>query len=263
MREFSLEPITIFDASPPDLVSIAASTGCQHVSLWVHAPVPGMDGPDLRGDAALRRETKRRLADTGVRVLNIECFNLSPTTDFDLCRRSLETGAELGGQCATAIAYGNPDKAAIPDRFARLAEIAGQCGLQLNVEFISMGDIRTLDDATRLVAGVPNAGITVDLLHVVRTGASPADVARLPAGSVGHIQICDGPAVPVDALAEGSTQRANFGEGVFPVQAFAASFPPSHHPLGIEVPLQDLMNAGVAPAERAKRVVNSLRRVLG
>lgn len=262
MRELSLEPVTIFDAAPPELVSVAASIGCRHVSLWVHAPVPGMDGPNLVGDPELRRETARRLADTGVQVLNIECFNLNETTDFDACQRSLEVGAGLGGKCATAIAFGNRALAAIPSQFARLAEIAAGFGLRLNVEFISMGDICTLEDAIALAGGVPNAGVTVDLLHLHRTGANPADLARLPDALVGHIQICDGPAVASDPAMEGTTQRRIPGEGVFPVKAFAEAFAPSHHPLGIEVPLRDLLEQGVGPLERAGRVVEGLRRVL-
>ena len=262
MRELSLEPITIFDAAPPELVSIAAAIGCRHVSLWVHPPVPGMDGPNLIGDPELRRETARRLADTGVQVLNIECFNLNESTDFDACSRSLEVGATLGGKCATAIAFGNRALAGIPSQFARLSEIADGFGLRLNVEFLSMGDIRTLEDAIALTGGVPKAGITVDLLHLQRTGATPADLARLPDSLVGHIQICDGPAMSSDPVMEGATQRRIPGEGVFPVRAFAEAFAPSHHPLGVEVPLQDLKDQGVGALERAGRVVEGLRRVL-
>jgi sugar phosphate isomerase/epimerase len=266
MAGFSLEPITVFEAPPPDLVAIARASGCSHVGLWVQSPVPGIAAPPLAEDAALARRTRQRLADDGIAVHNIECFNLALPDAFDGYRRTLEVGARLGGRVATCIAYGEPDLGRLTERFARLAALAAEMGLRLAVEFISMGDIRTLADAVRVVrgSGAGNGGITVDLLHLVRTGAGPADVAALDPRLIAHVQLCDGPAsMPPDRLAfEGTEQRRLPGDGVFPIREFVAAVPPGL-PLGIEVPLKDLRDAGVGPGERARRATDALKALIG
>jgi sugar phosphate isomerase/epimerase len=123
-----------------------------------------------------------------------------------------------------------------------------------------------LDDAVRFVtgSGEPNAGITVDVLHLMRTGGTPADLKAIDPKLIGYAQICDGPLV-LDLAQwnfEGFEQRQIPGEGEFPLADFIAALP-SDVALGVEVPLKSQREAGITPAERARRAVDATRALLG
>jgi sugar phosphate isomerase/epimerase len=263
MTALSLDHLTAFDAQPPELVSIAAELGCQHVSLWTQTPLAGNFPIVDRHNLA---ETRRRLDDTGVSLVSIECFNLMPDVRVDDFLPALELGAALGGRAALAINYADPDESRCADNFARLAALAGSLGLVVNIEFISMGCVRTLADAVRLIerSGASNTGINADLLHVVRSGGSPDDIRTTAPDLIGYAQICDGPLVLPEELKdiEGMQQRQVPGAGEFPVTAFLKSLPPGTV-VGIEVPQRALREAGVSPLERARLAVEATRRSLG
>src|SRR5438128_457817 len=128
MNPLSLDHLTVFEASPPDAVSIAAETGCQFVSLFVQKPNERVDVPPLITDQALRRETARRMADTGVTLGAIECFIVTPEIDIGSFRPALETGAALGGKAAAVVAF-DPDEARFLDKFSQLCVLAAEYGL--------------------------------------------------------------------------------------------------------------------------------------
>src|SRR5688572_29941287 len=66
--------------------------------------------------------------------------------------------------------------------FALLAAQAADAGARLGIEFLPWSNIRTVQDALRLVedAGHPAGGIVVDVWHVERAATPPADLAGLP-----------------------------------------------------------------------------------
>ena len=49
-------------------------------------------------------------------------------------------------------------------------------------------------------AAHPNLAIGIDILHLVRSGGSPADVAALDRGLIGYAQLCDGESLAVTAI---------------------------------------------------------------
>jgi sugar phosphate isomerase/epimerase len=255
VNPLSLDHLTIFDVSPPELVEIAADLGFPYVSLWTAAPLKG-DFPMLT-DANMR-ETRRRLDDAGVRLGNMECFNLTPELVVEDFRTAVALGAELGATSLVAINAWDPERSRALANFVRLCEIAAGFGLKVNVEFISKGEVRTLADAVRFItdSGQPNVGVTVDILHLMRTGGAPADLAAIDPKLIGYAQICDGPLVIDEALwnSEGFEQRQIPGEGEFPLADFVAAVPPDII-LGVEVPLKSLREAGVTAHERAHRAL--------
>jgi len=261
MNPLSLDHLTILDTSPPELVSIAAETGCPLVSLWVIVPVAG-NFPLV--DASNRGETARRLKETGVKLHNVECIGLSADFEIANLHRPLELAAELGARTATAICL-DPDRARLIDNFARLCELAAEFSLGINVEFFTMGTIDTLESARHLLncADQANAAITIDILHLIRTGGTQAAIKALPANLIGYAQICDGPAViaPDDRVYESFEERQLPGEGSFPLREFLASLP-AGVPLGIEVPQKSQREKGITPLQRARRVVNATRSLL-
>ena len=112
-------------------------------------------------------------------------------------------------------------------------------------------------------AGRPNGRILVDLLHVARSGGTAADLAKLPASLIGHVQLSDAPlaAPPDDALVtEARGRRLPPGEGELPLVAMMNALP-SGVPLSTESVTTGSL-PGLSPLESAKRAHAGAMRVL-
>lgn len=264
MNPLSLHQLCLTDVGPVELVEIAAATGYQHVCMFTEL-AGGFEGlfPAAREPATVR-EVVRRCRDTGIGVYNIEAFMLTPDVDVDAFRAGLDLGAQLGGRRATAI-INDDDDARAADRFARLCELGAEYGLAIGLEFMPLTRVKTIAHAQRIVraAGHANGSIALDPLHLVRSGGSPADVARLDPALIGYVQICDGPLAgdADDYLAEAVHNRRVPGDGEFPLAAFVDALP-AGVTLSVEVPLDRLRERGVSARERARLALAGTRRVL-
>jgi sugar phosphate isomerase/epimerase len=91
-----------------------------------------------------------------------------------------------------------PDASRLTDQFAALCALCAEHGLGVGLEFMMSTQIRTLADALALIerSGADNAAVTVDALHLARSGGSPRDVAALDSAQISYAQLCDGPAEP-------------------------------------------------------------------
>jgi sugar phosphate isomerase/epimerase len=258
----SLDHLTIFDVSPPELVIIAAGLGVPLVSLFTQLPLQA-DLPIVT--AANKAETLARMRDTGVRLGNMECFNLTPEVVAEDFRPAVALGAELGASSLVAINAWDPERNRALDNFVKLCRIAAEYGIKVNVEFISMGKVRTLADAIQFItdSGEHNVGVTVDFLHLMRTGGGAADIRAMDPRLIGYVQVCDGPLdLPQEQWNdEGFEQRQMPGEGQFPLADLMAAVP-SGITIGVEVPHRALRQAGVSPSERARRAIEGTRRLL-
>jgi len=265
MNPLSLDHLTVFDAPPPEIVSIASELGCRAISLFVQKPNDRVNVPALIADAGLRRETARRMADTGVRLDAIECFILTPEVDVAAFRPALEVGASLGATAAATVAF-DADEERLLGHYRALCALAAEFGLAANLEFLAFSPLNSIRKAASFIerVGLPNAGIIVDSLHMVRTGGAPADLLRVKPGLIRYAQICDGPATMPAELheTEGLEQRQIPGEGAFPLAGFAAALPPDIM-IGVEVPQKALREQGVGPLERARLAVEASRRIIG
>ncbi len=260
-----LEQITAWGLSPPHFVSLGAELGCAAVSLWVQSPNPQAIAPPLAEDAALLRATKAALTQTGLGVITVECFVLAPATDISNFEPALAAGAELHATAATVIAF-DPETARQQENFNRLAALAAQYQLALNIEFLAFSTVPNLTAAQTLVRNskAANAGIVVDSLHLTRSGGNAAALAALPPSLLGTVQICDGPpemAPELQAVHEGFEQRMIPGQGSFALIDFIRALPPEKI-IGVEVPLKNLADAGILVEERARRAIAGTRQVL-
>lgn len=261
----SLEQITAWGLSPPALIDLAAALGCEAISLFVEAVNPESAGEPLVGNAPLVRDIRARLDATGVYINTLECFALTPATEVAAFEPTLAVGAELGGRTATAIVF-DPDRARVTDTLAAFAELARAHGLATNIEFIALSEAKSLGDAVSLARAVAphDVRIVIDTLHWTRSGGTPADLRALDPALLGAVQLCDGPAEMAPELQlfhEGFLQRMIPGEGAFAVTDFLRALPPGQL-IGVEVPLQDLADAGVAVEERARRAIAGARRMI-
>ena len=262
MNPIRLEQMALFDAGPLGLVDIAADLGVSKVSFWT-ASQGRMEGYCLVNDDT-KRSVRERLRDTGVVADNVEVFRLSSNPDLDIRRHGLDVAAYLGATSAAVVNNDLPEDNEAADSLARFAELADGFGLITNLEPLASGATRTLAQAERVVrqSGSASARIAVDVLHLVRTGGSPADLRALDPALIGYAQICDGPAtMPTEGLRnESSFNRLPPGEGEFPLVEFVAALP-ADVVIGIEVPMRSRQQAGMGPRERAAIMVSGTRAI--
>ena len=93
--EFSLAHLTALQCSPPEMIAIASKTGYHYVSLRMTAVTANEKIFALMNDPAMMKETKNRMADTGLRVHDIELARMDPKTEPETYLAFLEAGAEL------------------------------------------------------------------------------------------------------------------------------------------------------------------------
>lgn len=260
----SLHHLTALDVSPAELVSLAATLGCDHVCLFTQVQ------PETRAlfpaveDEAMLRAVIDRCAATGVTVCDLEYFPVTADVDISAYRGALERGARMGAQRATAHIH-DPERDRAIATFAALCDLAAEHGLGVGLEFTHFSKVNSLVEALDFVgqAGRNNGDVVLDALHFFRGGADPASLAGMNLSRVGYIQICDGPAEITEAerMHEAGAERGVPGEGDFDLRAFAAALPRGPA-IAVEVPQASRMRAGVPPLERARTAVEASRAIL-
>lgn len=256
MTILSIGQLTALDAGLIEYIELAASAGCQKVSLMVQSAGPDWDWQLATGKNL--GELKRKLADTGMGVLNAECFMLVPGVNVEDYRPALELAAELEADGVTVLVY-DPDKNQLMENLAKFCELARQEGLRVNIEFMPLGAFcHTLGEAVDMIQELQqsNVGIAIDLLHLIRSGGTPGDIAAAPSGLISYAQICDSEDLTANNnyAAEAATSRLAPGQGKFPIKAFLQALPPGT-PIEIEVPQPD----DVPVARRVEQIVAATR----
>lgn len=258
VRPLSLAHLTVMDADPVTLIEAAAGAEFDAVGLRIVAPPGAVLRSPVLGDVSLQRRIKRRLAETGIQVWDVEAIWLGGDTDVGLLRPALDLGAELGAT-QVVVAGDDPDPGRMEANLAALCEAAHQRGLRVMLEFIPYSEVRSLADAHAMLVRVAPAdtGLLVDALHLCRSGSNPADLAACDPALFGLMHLCDAPLQPPrDLRAEARAGRLLPGEGELPLAAFIAAFP-TGTPVAIEAPT--VRDAGASPADRAKRAALAYR----
>lgn len=238
-----LSALTVLDAPPPDTVTAAAAAGFDAVGVRVF---PAGDEPawPMIGETPMLRETRRRLADTGLTMWDVEVLRLREDKHLDEQLRILDAGHALGARFVL-INVNDPDEARRLERLNTLASEAEARGLTLAVEYMIFTEIKTLGDAVRLVRQVDGPAVVLpDSLHAHRSGGTMAELAALPAELVAYGQSCDTHAEPrpeseAAALIEARTGRLLPGDGDLPLVDFARALP-AGAALTVEAPVRDL-----------------------
>lgn len=264
-RTYSLAQLIALPYSPPQMLRLAAASGCSAAGIRLLPASPGGVHYPLMLDAPLRRETLAVMRDTGVRVLDLEVLRIGP--DFDPAAHAafLACGEELGAR-HILVAGDDPDEARLAARFAALCEAAAAHGLSADLEFMPWTAVRDCASAARIAATAAqaNGGVLVDALHWSRSGSTLDDVAALPRGRLHYAQICDG-AVPGPTTTEGLVHDARCerllpGEGGIPLRALFERLP-ADLPVSIEIPSES-RTARMGHEAWARAAVAATRRVL-
>lgn len=258
MHALSLHHLSVMDLSAAELIDTAAALGCPHVCLFTFQPGSAVTMPLVHGGdvAPLRRQ----LRDAGVSVLGTTSFALEVDTDIAAYEAGVERSAGLGAQHANC-RITDPDEARVIDHFGRFAEFCVQRGLVPLIEPSGYGNVDAQPQALRIIAAAGHGGLTLDPLHITRTGTPWESVEALDPALIGYVQLCDGPAEissPEAYFREGAFDRLPPGEGDYPLDRLLG-VTPAGMPLSIEIPCQRLREQGLAGRELATEVVRRTR----
>jgi sugar phosphate isomerase/epimerase len=219
---------------------------------------------DLAHDRLLMKETKARLDDTGIDVLDVELFRMDPKLGPEDFKAELDATAELGAKNIIA-QLPDPDRARAIERFARLCDLAKPLGIFVNLEFPHWTETGTLAETTRILRAVnrPNAAILIDMLHMARSNSSCDELQRLPGDWFRFAHVCDAekqcPPTIEAIIRTARDERLFPGEGTIDVRGILSCLP-ENIPYSLEIPRVALTKA-VGPEEVARlaiRVAQSL-----
>ena len=264
-RPISLAALTVLELTPPEMVDCAADAGFSHIGIRLLPATSVEPQYDIVGDTPLLRDVERRLAATGVKVLDVEIFRLKPDTRIGDYEAAIATAARLGAS-ELLVAGNDPDERRLIDAFAGFCDLAASYGLGANLEFMPWTDAKDLPQASRIVeaTGRANAGVLIDPFHLSRSRSRIEDIAAIAPSRFHFMQFCDVPeAIPPTMdliLAEARGERLFPGDGGVDLVRLLRALP-RDLPLSVEVPTRAL--AETVPAiERARRALAATERVL-
>jgi len=133
------------------------------------------------------------------------------------------------------------------------------------VEFFPLSTVKSIDMAERLIRHVGRRGVRInlDVLHLIRSGGTAAQVKALDPDLIGHVQLSDGPLriAPERLMSEAAEERGLPGHGEFPLDEILAALPEGV-PVGVEVPSLRRLQAGTTSADWARVAVNATKAAL-
>ena len=263
-REFSLAHLTLLMCDPPSLIEIAARTGYDYVSLRPIAVTADEPHYPFGENKALRQATKKRLADTGVRLLDIELARIADGVAPNSYLPAFEAAAELGGKHVLSSVW-TGDRAGAIDQFTELCQLAEPFDLTVSLEPVSFSHVRTLAEAASIVAAAKaeNSAICIDTLHFDRAGDRVEDIDALPPSLFRFMQLCDAIRSPNATLEEiiftARADRKFCGEGDLPLADIVNHLPPI--PCSLEIPSAALA-LSMSPIAYAQRCLDTAKAYL-
>ena len=267
MRSLALDHLTVSDATPIQLAQAAQASGCTGVCLFLQSMdvLPLMPLFNLVDDAAARRSFTTYMDDHGLALDLSYPFSLSRRTHVADFAPALECAAELKAQCVNVLVY-DGDPVRRNDIFAAFCDLAASFGLRVAVEFYPASQLRSLPEALALVQAIGRpgqVGVNVDLLHLMRSGGTVADLASAPQAYILFGQCADGLAQRPEAewAYEASSDRLCAGAGSFDIAGFVRALPQAC-PVSVEIPQDRDAETGLWRTARAERAVESVRRAL-
>jgi sugar phosphate isomerase/epimerase len=261
-HDYSLAHLTVLSLTPPQVVEVAARTGYRYVGLRMTRVTPDEVLYDLARDRVLMKETKARLAGTGIEVLDAELFRMDPKLDAESFIPELEATAELGARHVIA-QLPDPDRERATARFATLCDLAKPLGIFVSLEFPHWTETGNLAAATKVVRAVDrtNAGILVDMLHFGRSGSTLEELAKLPREWFRFAHVCDAakevPPAMAGIIRTARDERVFPGEGGIDVRGILGCLP-QDIPYALEIPKMAMTRA-IGPEEVARLAITVAR----
>jgi sugar phosphate isomerase/epimerase len=251
VNRITLAPTTLPDTPPLEFIKAAVSAGFEGLGFRLHKSPAYPNWVDWTGDAELRREVKRALADSGQEMVESLSYYLLPDMDLDEMRPSLEYAADLGATYALCIGR-DQDWSRQRDNFARFCDACADYRLVAAIE-APVGTLSPLANAFRVIeeTGRANAVVCIDPTAFLRAGDTPADLKGRDPARLPYTQLNDG-------KREGGG-RMRPGDGEAGLDAFLDALPPNI-PLSLEWPAPK--DATFTAEEWARRSIEGTRRFL-
>jgi sugar phosphate isomerase/epimerase len=245
------------DVAPEVTVRAAGEAGFGGIGLWFDAE---------RWSDKTVVNIRRACDEAGVVPLDIEVVWIQEGAPDPNHQRLIEAGGEVGAKNVLIISS-HPDRTEAKRRYANLCEQAQSAGMFACLEFLSITEVRSLDDALDIILDVdhPNGKLLVDPLHVARSQGRPEDLAAVPKELFTYAQFCD---TTVQAPGDGSFDarweeavagRLLPGEGELPLHGFIDNLS-DDLPLSIEIWSRQLRESYPNPVARAQAVLNATTR---
>jgi len=173
-HDYSLAHLTVLSLTPPQVVEVAAREGYRYASLRMTRVTVAEPLYDLARDRPLMKETKARLDDTGLDVLDVELFRMDAKLEPESFAAELEATPELGATNIIA-QLPDPDRERATERFARLCDLAKPLGIFVNLEIPHWTEKGTLEESSKVVRAVnrSNAAMLIDVIHMGGSASSP------------------------------------------------------------------------------------------
>lgn len=264
-RTLSIAQLIALPYSPPQLVQLAADTGCPACGIRLLPAAPGGVHYPLMDDTTMLRETLARMDATGVRIFDLEIIRIGERFDARDHLAFLEVGQRLNAR-AVLVAGDDADEARLAANFAALCDAATPFGLTADLEFMPWTAVKDLSTAARIVrtADRPNGGVLVDAIHFARSGSTLEQVRALPREWLHYAQVCDaavpGPDGVEQLIHDARCARLLPGEGGIALKALFDALP-ADLPLSIEIP-NDVRAPAICYEAWAKAAVDATRRML-
>lgn len=266
-RQYSLAHLTALACPPPELTYLAARAGYDFVSFRL---IPlGMPGEPryLPADRVMIRQTRAALAETGLKLLDLELARIVENLDPRIYLPAMEAAAELGAHhlITSAWTVDPDDRNYLVDTFQALCELGRPLGLSVDFEFPTFSRIPNLRAAADIVkaAGCANGGILLDMLHVYYARVGLDELAALPREWIRFCHLCDAPPGIPATLDEqkriARSERLYAGEGGIDIIGILSRLP--EVPLSLEIP-NALRALDLGYEEHARRALSTARHYL-
>ena len=239
-QQYSLAYLTVLGCPPPEQIYIASRAGYDYASLRpIYMGLPGEPDFSLTPGSEMMSNVKTAMAETGVRVLDIELARVVEGMDVARYERACEAAAELGAKHLLSSIW-TEDRAFYVQKFGEVCDLASRYGLTADLEYVPIAGVRDLRGALDVLDAVArgNMGLMIDLHHFHRAHDSVEDLAKVPREYFHFCHLCDAPAeIPTDQdemrriLREA---RSYVGEGGINVASILDAMP--EIPCSIELP---------------------------
>ena len=265
-QEFSLAQLTVLNASPAELATIASQAGYDYFSMrQIYMGLPEEPDFDLSKNKQLMAETKRVMDDTGIRLLDIELARIVDDVDPARYEPAFQTAVELGGKHVLSSIW-TDNRDLYMSRFAQLCDLAAQYNLTVELEYVPIAAVKDLAGVVEVLNEVnrENAGILVDIHHFHRAGDQPEVLAALPRNWFHMVHLCDAeveiPTSREEMIYILRENRAFLGEGGIDIKSILSAMP--QVPYSIELPRLSYSSQH-GYLEHAKKCLETSKQYLG
>jgi len=199
--QYSLAHLTVLGCPPPEMAYIAARAGYDFISIRpILMGLPGEPDYALADNPVMLKQTRRALADTGIKLHDIELARIYDHMHPSKYLPAMEVAAELGGRAVLSSIWTEDRDYAI-EKFGQVCDLAKPFGLTVDLEYVPVAGVRSLADAVAVLKAVKrdNAGLMVDTHHFQRAGDQVEALDGLPREWFHFAHLCDAPAeIPAD-----------------------------------------------------------------